>query len=78
MTDILIRNVDEALDRALRERAKAHGRSREAEIKRILEAALSQQPRPRSLAEALLAIPTLDTDPDTLFERADSPARESD
>jgi len=75
MTDILIRNVDEAVDRALRERATAHGRSREAEIKIILEAALSQKPRARSLAEALLAIPTLDADPDVLFERVDGIVR---
>lgn len=76
MADILIRNMDDALSRALREQAEAHGRSQEAEIKAILWAALQRQPPVRSLADALLDMPTLEADLDALFERATGPARD--
>ena len=38
---VVIRNLPEATHRALKRRAKAHGRSTEAEIRDILETALS-------------------------------------
>lgn len=43
MASLVVRNLDEELVRRLKERARAEGRSAEAEHRRILEAAL----RPR-------------------------------
>ena len=40
MAAVVIRNLAEATHRALKERAKAHGRSTEAEIREILDAAV--------------------------------------
>jgi antitoxin FitA len=70
MADLLVRGVDEELVRVLKERAGAHGRSAEAEHRDILAAALTQ-PRRRSFAEVLAAMPDAGTDAD--FERADPP-----
>lgn len=78
MTDILIRDVDEALDRALRVNAARHGRTREAEIKAILQAAIEATSSKRPLAEALMDIPVLDADVDELFARSQSGARPED
>ena len=78
MTDILIRNVDEALDRALKLRAIENGRTREAEVKAILKAAITQAPQKRPLTEALMDIPKLDVDVDDLFGRSQSQARSTD
>lgn len=78
MTHILIRNVDDKLDKALRISAAQHGCTRETEIKTILENVALSRPK-RSLAEALLSIPDIesDSDMDLLFGRSDSPARHS-
>lgn len=40
MAQLIVRNLDEALKRRLRERAARHGRSMEAETREILRAAL--------------------------------------
>lgn len=69
MPDLLVRGVDEALVKALKERAGAHGRSAEAEHREILAEALAR-PRRRSLAEVLASIPDVGTDTD--FERIES------
>jgi plasmid stability protein len=69
MADLLVRGVDEALIRALKARAGAHGRSAEAEHREILAAALLHPPR-RSLAECLAAMPDVGLDSD--FERIQS------
>ena len=66
MPDLLVRGVDEALVKALKERAGAHGRSAEAEHRAILTDALAR-PRRRSLVEVLAEIPEVGTDAD--FER---------
>jgi len=66
MANLLVRGVDEALVKALKERAGAHGLSAEAEHRQILEAALSR-PKKRSFVEVLTAIPDVGTDAD--FER---------
>jgi plasmid stability protein len=78
MTDILIRNIDESLDKALKIRAIKHGHTREAEIKAILQLVIKQPPKKRPLAEELMEIPTLNTDVDELFGRSKSPARKLD
>lgn len=66
MPDLLVRGVDEAIVKALKERAGRHGRSAEAEHRAILAAALLG-PRKRSFAEVLAAMP--DVGQDTDFER---------
>ena len=66
MADLLVRGVDEAIVRALKERAGEHGRSAEAEHRAILAAALAR-PRKRSFAEVLASIPEVGEDAD--FER---------
>lgn len=71
MADLVVRGVDEALVRALKERAGRHGRSAEAEHREILTAALSR-PKRRSLAQALALIPQVGEDAD--FERVDQSA----
>lgn len=63
MADLLVRGVDEAVVRALKERAGARGRSAEAEHRDILAAALTR-PRRRSFAELLAAMPNVGTDAD--------------
>lgn len=63
MADLVVRGVDEALVRALKERAGRHGRSAEAEHRAILAAALGR-PKRRTLAEALAAIPAEFNDED--------------
>ena len=69
MADLLVRGVDEAVVRLLKERAGAHGRSAEAEHREILAAAL-MRPRRRSFAEVLAAMPKVGADTD--FERLQS------
>jgi plasmid stability protein len=76
MTDILLRNVDDKLDKALRIRAIEHGWTREAEIKTILESAVLKKPRKRAFSEVLLAIPKIDGDVDELFRRSGSGSRQ--
>ena len=66
MADLLVRGVDEAVVRALKERAGAHGRSAEAEHREILTSALAR-PRRRSFAEVLASMPDVGVDAD--FER---------
>ena len=79
MADLLIRDVDDAIVRALRHRACIHGRSEEAEHRAMLASALLFTPC-RSLAEHLSAIPAVGRDGD--FEReppstgAPDPSRE--
>lgn len=72
MADLLVRGVDDALVRALKERAGAHGRSAEAEHRDILAAALLG-PRRRSFSEVLSAMPEVGRDTD--FERVHSSTR---
>lgn len=78
MTNILIRDIDEVLDKALKIRAIENGRTREAEIKVILESAVGSAPKRRSLAEVILDIPGLDADVNELFKRPTSLARNMD
>lgn len=71
MAQLLVRDVDDALVKALRERAARHGRSAEAEHREILAKAL-RRTRRRSFAEVLAAMPDVGTDDD--FARAEDPA----
>jgi plasmid stability protein len=73
MADLIVRNIDPALVRVLKERAGRHGVSAEAEHRAILAAALAVPAR-RSLAQVLADIPAAGLDAD--FQRTPSqPAR---
>ena len=66
MADLLVRGIDQAVVRALKERAEAHGRSVEAEHREILATAFERLRR-RGFAEVLASMPNVGTDAD--FER---------
>lgn len=55
MATLTVRNVPEDVHRALRVRAAEHGRSTEAEVRKILAAAVKPEKRVR-MGEALAAI----------------------
>ena len=62
-TSFVVRNVDEDLALALKQRAAAHGRSAEAEHREILKSAL-QWPQRRPFAEVLASMPNVGEDAD--------------
>ena len=68
VANLVVRNLDDSIVRALKQRAAKHGRSAEAEHRAILEHALIKTRR-RSLAEVLAAMPDVGRDED--FERTD-------
>lgn len=65
---LLVRDVDPKLVKALKERAAANNRSAEAEHRDILEKALSGTQRV-PLSEVLMRVPAVGNDTD--FDRAD-------
>jgi len=66
MANLIVRNVNEDIIKALKTRAGRHGVSAEAEHRKILSQALVK-PRKRSFAEAIAAMPNVGKDSD--FER---------
>jgi antitoxin FitA len=66
-TNLVVRNVDEDITQALKQRAAAHGRSAEAEHREILKSAL-QKPARRSFATVIASMPNVGQDAD--FARA--------
>lgn len=68
-TNLIVRNVDESVAKALKQAAAAHGRSAEAEHREILRAALTRPAR-RSLAEVLAQMPDVGEDADFDVRRA--------
>jgi antitoxin FitA len=62
-TNLVVRNVDEDVALALKQRAAANGRSAEAEHSEILKAAL-KRPRRRSVADVLASMPNVGEDAD--------------
>lgn len=66
MASLVVRNVDDAIVKALKAKAGFEGISAEAEHRKILESALLK-PRKKSFAEALQSIPNVGLDSD--FER---------
>ena len=66
MANLIVRNIDEAVVKALKIRASLHGVSAEAEHRRILEQVLLKPPK-RPFAEVLKLIPNVGKDGD--FER---------
>lgn len=67
MGQLIVRNIDEKIVRALKRRAAANGRSGEAEHREILRQALAPARTGQTLKEALLAMPSVGNDAD--FER---------
>ena len=62
-TNLVVRNVDEDVALALKQRAASHGRSAEAEHREILRTVL-QHPKRRSVAEVLASMPNVGEDAD--------------
>jgi antitoxin FitA len=69
MANLVVRNIDDDIVKALKARAGMHGHSAEAEHRLILESAL-QQPKKKSFSEAIRSIPNVGSDSD--FERVQS------
>lgn len=64
MNQLIVRQLDPAVVRALRSRAARHGRSAEAEHRDILRQVLLGARPSRSLKDLLLAMPAAGTDRD--------------
>jgi len=62
-TNLIVRNVDPAIVKSLKEQAARNGRSAEAEHRAILAAAL-KRPRKRSFYEVLASMPNVGDDSD--------------
>ena len=63
MANLIVRNIDDAIAKALKMQASQHGISAEAEHRRILAQALLR-PKKKSFLEALSQIPNVGTDAD--------------
>jgi len=63
MANLIVRNLDQHLVDALKQRAAKHGRSAEAEHRVILEAALLLTPK-KSFVEVLSSMPDIGEDED--------------
>ncbi|MEO1400180.1 MAG: DNA-binding protein [Cyanobacteria bacterium J06635_1] len=66
MANLIVRNIDETIVKALKQRASRHGVSAEAEHRKILEQVLLRPPK-KTFAEVLSLIPNVGHDSD--FER---------
>jgi plasmid stability protein len=75
MAQLLVRNVEQEIVRALRERAARAGRSAEAEHREILKQVLLPERSAQSLKELLLSIPDVGDDEDFLGHRDEDRGR---
>ena len=74
MASLVVRNIDDAIVKVLKQRASRNGVSAEAEHRKILEQVLLQ-PRRKTFLEVLQEIPAVGTDAD--FARVqDEPIRD--
>ncbi|MCG8016896.1 MAG: DNA-binding protein [Candidatus Thiodiazotropha sp. 'RUGA'] len=71
MASLVVRNLDQSIVDALKQRAARHGRSAEAEHRALLEALLLK-PKAKSFTEALKSMPDVGEGED--FERVDERA----
>ena len=71
MANLVVRNIDDEVVKALKARAGMQGISAEAEHRKILEQALLR-PKKKSFAEALKAIPSVGSDGDFDRQQGDS------
>lgn len=69
MANLVVRNLDQCIVDALKQRAVRHGRSAEAEHRAILEEVLLLRPQKKSFAEVLSSMPDVGQDED--FERTE-------
>jgi plasmid stability protein len=69
MASLVVRNLDQGIVDALKQRAAQHGRSTEAEHRALLEDLLLQ-PKRKSFTQALAAMPNVGLDED--FERVET------
>lgn len=69
MANLVVRNLDDQIVQALKERAARHKRSAEAEHRAILEQVL-RKPQRKSFAQVLASMPNVGRDED--FERVDA------
>ncbi|MGH8071673.1 MAG: FitA-like ribbon-helix-helix domain-containing protein [Candidatus Entotheonellia bacterium] len=67
MANLVVRNLDQRIVDALKQRAARHGRSAEAEHRAIFEDVLLGTLKKKSFAEALASMPNVGRDED--FER---------
>ncbi len=74
MAQLIVRNVEEDVVKALKRRAAEHGRSMEAEHREILKQALQSRQPAKSFKELLLQMPPVGVDAD--FERVTDKGRE--
>lgn len=65
MASLVVRNLEQQIVNALKQRAARHGRSAEAEHRLLLEESLLR-PKGKSFAEALAAMPNVGKDEDFL------------
>ncbi len=66
---LVVRNVDDDVARALKIRAARHGRSAEAEHREILREALRADLARASFKQALASMPDVGADEDLVFSR---------
>ncbi len=71
MANLIVRNVDDRIAQALKERAARHNHSAEAEHRAILQQALLTTQR-KSFAQVLTSMPDVGSDED--FDRVDDEA----
>ena len=64
MSQLIVRNVDPTIVRALKRRAASHGRSAEAEHREILAQALAADTGAEAFKALLAAMPDVGTDED--------------
>jgi hypothetical protein len=69
MAQLIVRNVDADLVRALKVRATEHGRSMEAEHREILRATLAADARGASFKEWMGTMPDVGNDEDFIVPR---------
>ena len=74
MANLVVRNLDQRIVDALKQRAAKHGRSAEAEHRAILEEALLLTSKKKSFAEVLSTMPDVGQDAD--FERIEDADKE--
>lgn len=75
MASLVVRNLDQCIVDALKQRAAQHGRSTEAEHRALLEDLLLQ-PKRKSFVQALAVMPNVGLDED--FERVEAEADSND
>ncbi len=74
VANLVVRNLEQQIVNALKQRAARHGRSAEAEHRLLLEESLLR-PKGKSFAEALAAMPNVGKDEDFL-RKEDEPGND--